>query len=165
MNAKNQKKKDELIADLIRTRQMILTIASSLPTNQQDQVFLGIWSVKHLLAHVTGWDVTNFEAIQAVRKGKLPAFYAFVDHDWKTYNAMLVSKYKKDDFKELISSVQTSHRKLIDLLETIPAEEYERDTSVRFKGCKVTIARLLQAEIKDMKVHYDQIVAFRNGDI
>ena len=44
---------------LIETRRKILDAASSPSPEQQDEVFLGIWSVKDLLAHLAGWNVTN----------------------------------------------------------------------------------------------------------
>ena len=46
---------------LIETRRKILDAASSLSLEQQDEVLLGIWSVKDLLAHPAGWDVTNID--------------------------------------------------------------------------------------------------------
>ena len=91
-----------------------------------------------------------------------PAFYSHYDHDWKTFNASLVAEYKADNFTDLVSSVEDSHQKLIDLLKTVPAEELNRDRGVRFKGYKVTIARTLQVEIDDEKTHHAQIEEFRD---
>ena len=159
---KAQLKKDELIADLIETRRKIVDITSSFSPTEHDQVFLGIWSIKDLLAHLLGWLEANRKAIKAIRAGKLPEFYAYKDRDWQTYNALLVSKYKRGSLPKLMSTMQISHQKLIDLIQTIPAEELEQDKGVRYKGYKVTIARLLQAELKDEKVHCTQIEMFRN---
>ena len=159
---KAQLKKDELIADLIETRRKIIDITSSFSPTEHDQVFLGIWSIKDLLAHLIGWLEANRKAVKAIRAGKLPEFYAYKDRDWQTYNALLVSKYKRGNLGKLMSTMQISHQKLIDSIQVIPAEEFEQDYGVRFKGYKVTIARLLQAELKDEKVHYAQIEMFRN---
>ncbi len=159
---KAQRKKDELIADLIETRRKILDISSSFSPTEQDKVFLGIWSIKDLLAHLIGWLEANRKAVKAIQSGKLPEFYAYKDRDWQTYNARLVRKYKRDGLAELISTLQASHQKLIDSIQSISAEELEQDYGVRFKGYKVTIARLLQAELKDEKVHYTQIEMFKN---
>ena len=158
---KAQRKKDELIADLIETRRKIIEITSSFSPTEQDQVFLGIWSIKDLLAHLIGWLEANRKAVKAIRSGKLPEFYAYKDRDWQTYNARLVRKYKRESLAELVSALQVSHQKLIDSIQAIPTEELERDYGVRFKGYKVTIARLLQAELKDEKEHYTQIEMFK----
>jgi hypothetical protein len=51
--------------------------------------------------------------------------------------------------------------KLTQLPETVPAEEFEADKGVRFKGYKVTIARVIQGELDDEQTHYAQIEEFR----
>jgi len=112
------------------------------------------------VAHLVGWDYTNLKAVKEIRAGKLPSFYAYYDRDWETYNARLVKKYKRDDFAALVSLVVESHQKLIDFLQTIPADEFDTDTAVRFKGSKVTIARLLRFESADEETHYKQIRRF-----
>jgi hypothetical protein len=73
------RKKACLLSDLKETRQKILAQMSSLTDEQQDQVFLGIWSVKDLLAHITGWDDTNLAAVNSVQAGQVPVFYEHRD--------------------------------------------------------------------------------------
>lgn len=152
--------KNEIISKLIETRQEILNTASALSSKEQNEVFLGIWSAKDLLAHLVGWDFTNLEAAKQILAGELPDFYNYHDRDWKTYNARLVAEHRKEDFAELLSSVKDSLQKLSSLLETIPAEEFDKDRGIRAGGYKVTIARLLQAEINDERTHYSQIKEF-----
>ncbi len=74
----------------------------------------------------------------------------------------MVAEYKRDDFADLFSSVEDSHQKLVVFLKTIPAEEFDKDKGVRFKGYKVTIAGLLRVEIDDEKTHHRQIEGFRD---
>ncbi len=74
MNSKAQGKKDEIISGLVETRRQILDTASSLSLAEQDEIFLGVWSVKDLLAHLVGWDFTNLEAAKAILAGKTPDF-------------------------------------------------------------------------------------------
>ncbi len=163
MSAKAQAKKAEIISELVEARRRILNAVSSLPAEKQDEVFLGVWSVKDLLAHLVGWDFTNLEAAKALLTGELPEFYSYRDRDWKTYNARLVAKYKRDDFAELLASVEDSLQKLVAFLETVPAEEFDKDRGVRYRRYKVTIARLLQADTRDVKTHYQQIEEFRQA--
>jgi len=164
MSAKAQAKKEEMISELIETRRRILDAASSLPPDKQDEVFLGVWSVKDLLAHLAGWDFTNLQAAKTLLSGQLPEFYSYHDRDWKTYNARLVAEYKRDDFAELLSSVKDSLEKLVAFLETVPAGEFDKDSGVRYKRYKVTIARLLRAETRDEKTHYKQIEEFGKSE-
>jgi len=160
MSATARTTKDDIISGLVETRRKILDAASSLPPEKQDRVFLGVWSTKDLLAHLVGWDFTNIEAVGALLAGKLPDFYSYHDPDWRTYNARLVKEYKKDDFAELLSSVEDSLQELVDCLADVPAEEFDKDRGVRSGRYKVTIARILQAEIDDEKTHHTQVKEF-----
>lgn len=153
-------RKDQILSSLVEARQNILAEVFRLSEANQNRVFLGIWSTKDLLAHLVGWDYTNLDAVNEVLAGKLPTFYAHHDHDWKTYNAMLVAKYKRDSFEDLIALIKSSHRQLVEFLQTISPEVFNKDFGVRFHGYKVTVQRLLETEAKDEKIHLQQIVDF-----
>lgn len=155
-----QARKEKLMADLVETRGQILDAASSLSPAEQDEVFLGTWSVKDLLAHLVGWDFANLESVRAILDGQLPGFYTHYDRDWQGFNAGLIAEYRVDDFAALVASVTDSHRQLLDFVATVPAEAFDDDRGVRFRGYKVTIGRTLQAEADDEKTHCAQIKAF-----
>lgn len=153
-------RKDEILRHLVKTRQDILAELSQLSEAQSDQIFLGIWSVKDLLAHFIGWDETNLRAVKSVLKGQVPSFYEHRDREWQTYNAMLVKKYRKGSGQELLATSRESQEKLIKFLQSIPAEYFNKDFGVRFRGYRVTIARLLEAELQDEQTHLKQITDF-----
>ena len=155
-----QEKKDDIISALTEVRRKILHVAYTLPREKQGEVFLGEWSVRDLLAHLVGWDYTNIEATKSILSGELPEFYSHHDRDWASYNAFLVERHKTEDYAEVLHSVEASHRALVDLLATVPEDEFEKDRGIRYNRYKVTIARLLQAEADDEEEHYRQIKAF-----
>jgi hypothetical protein len=165
MNTKAQTKKEQLLAELRETRNSILKEVTPLSVKNQGTIFLGVWSVKDLLAHLAGWDYTNLDAIKAVLAGKLPSFYEYHSRDWQTYNAILIAKYKSDSFKGLLALLENSQQELIEFLQSIVPESFGKDFGVRFRGYKVTIQRLLEAEIKDEQVHCQQIKDFFNGKV
>ena len=151
----------DLISAVIETRTALLNAASQLSFEARDTVFLGVWSVKDLIAHLIGWDFANLAAAKDIQARKLPEFFAHYDEDWKTFNTALVAKYKRDDFEELLTLARDSQGQLIEYLESIPAENIKKDFGVRTKrNYKVTIARLLQAELKDGQEHLKQIQEF-----
>lgn len=153
-------RKNQILSSLIETRQNILAEVSKLSETERNQVFLGVWSVKDLLAHFIGWDETNLHAVKSVLEGQLPAFYEHRDRDWQTYNTILVKKHKKGSFQELLMAVKNTQEKLVEFLQTVPPENFKKDFGVRFRGYKVTIQRLLEAERGDEQTHYQQIVDF-----
>jgi len=71
----HEEKKARLLNSLLNVRGRILAKASKLSSDDEDEVFLGTWSIKDLLAHLAGWDVTNLEAARDILKGELPGFY------------------------------------------------------------------------------------------
>lgn len=159
IQTKAEVKKHQVIAARIEVRRQILEVAAALPEEKQDAVFLGVWSVKDLLAHLVGWDAANLEAARAIRTGRLPAFYAHYDYDWRAYNSQLVLRYRQEDYALLMSSVEVSHRRLIRYLKTIPPEEFDQDVGLRFKRYRVTIAGELEVEMRDEQVHLAQMQA------
>jgi len=160
MNTKAQAKKEWILSEMQKVRSELLTEVATLSRKERDTIFLGIWTVRDMLAHLVGWDYANLEAAKSVLAGKLPAFYGYKDRDWQTYNAMLVKKYKNNNFRELRATVRRSQKKLVDYVQTIPPEYFNKDFGVRFRGYKVTIQRLLEADIKDVQIHHQQIVDF-----
>lgn len=155
--------KERVLEALAEVRKNILAEASALSGEERARVFLGTWSVMDLLAHLAGWDETNISAAGEVMAGQVPSFYAAHDRDWRAFNAMLVSKYKRADFNELMALVRQSHSRLLEFVEGIPPETFQKDFGVRFHGYKVTIQRLLEAEAKDEIVHLEQIAQFRRS--
>jgi hypothetical protein len=153
-------RKEQIMSVWMETRQEFLAEVSNLSKEQCEQVFLGIWSVKDVLAHVIGWDFTNLDAMKSVQAGQVPAFYEHKDRDWQAYNAMLVKKHKKGSMESLLASVKTSQNKLMQFLKAVPPDQFNKDFGVRFRGYKVTIQRLLEADTKDVQVHLQQIVDF-----
>lgn len=147
-----QAEKNAIIAGLLEARSKLLAEVRFLPAGAEDEVFLGTWSVKDLLAHLIGWDVTNLEAVGEILAGKKPAFWQHYDRDWQSYNARLVAEHKQDDLAELLTSIEASHRRLIDFLDSVPADDYTRNTK---------IGRLLRTEARDEEEHCRQVRAFR----
>ena len=160
MNLKIEAKRDQILSEFINVRKGILETVCEYPATIHEQVFLGYWSIKDLLAHLIGWDFTNLDAARDVQCGRLPNFYTYIDKDWRSYNALLVIQYKRDDYNALLACTKDSQKQLTAYLETLPVENFFKDWGVRYKGIKVTISRLLVAETKDEKVHLAQVKAF-----
>lgn len=155
-----QEKKEQLLAALVDVRRQILEAACALPVEKRNQAYLGEWDIFALLAHLAGWDHTNLQAIEQIRAGQVPAFYQYIGRDWREYNAYLVATYRLDDLEELVNSVHSAQQELLARVVEFPPVELFRDRDVRYKGYKITIARLLEAELKDERVHLDQLIAF-----
>ena len=149
-----QAEKDGVIGGLVGARTKILDAVRLLSPAQQDEVFLGEWSVKDLLAHLVGWDRTNREAVGEILAGKKPSFWVHYGRGWQSYNVRLVTEYRRDDLAEMIATVEQSHRELIDYLQSVPADEYLK---------RKPIGTLLRVEATDEEEHCQQVEQFSAG--
>ena len=153
-------RKAQLLDGLEQARNRILVEVSTLLPEQRSEAFLGTWSSYELVAHLIGWDYTSIQAIADIQAGQLPQFYAHRDRDWQTYNAHLVREYSKDNWEELMAAVAASYQCLVAVLRALPADEFYKDRGLRFRGWKVLIGRLVEADIKDVTTHAGQVRAF-----
>lgn len=161
MKSTLETKSQELIADLVAARSKVLEAALALPPAAQDEAFLGVWSAHDIVAHLIGWDHANLEAVEAIRVGRLPAFYAAYDPDWRTFNAGLVMRHKCPTLELTALDAHESHRTLVEVLEALTSGDLNRDYGIRSaRGRRVTIAMLLSAEAQDEHKHAGQIIAF-----
>jgi hypothetical protein len=150
----------DLVSRQQKIRDQIAATAWQLPAAARDDVFLGTWSVKDLIAHLIGWDYANTAAISEILAGQLPSFYQFADRDWQCFNAKLVAQYSREGLEDLLQDLRASQTAFANALLTLPESELNSDHAVRYKGWKVTIGRLIQAELGDEEAHLEQLSEF-----
>jgi hypothetical protein len=155
-----EKRKADTISGLRDARERILALAAILKHDQRDEIYLGTWSAREVLAHLAGWLETNVQATNEILAGEVPSFYEYADKDWASYNALLVSKYALDDFEELLLVFRETHNRFLGIVEGIPATDLWMDRGIHTRGSKVTIGRLLEAELQDEEEHYLQLRQF-----
>jgi len=154
-------KKQRLLAGLAGARHEVLAAARDLPRAEQDTVFLGSWSVHDIVAHLIGWDHANREAVEAIRSGRLPAFYARYDRDWRAFNAELVAQHTQRTLGETVAQARASHEALLAALPALAAADITWDYGVRSPGRRrATIPILLKVESRDERKHAEQIREF-----
>lgn len=157
MATKLNERKHQLIGGLVQARTKVLQAVRVVLPSRADEIFLGIWSLQDLLAHLEGWDYTNLQAVQEILVGKPPTFFQYSDKDWRSYNQRLVEQYKRPSLEQLLAELDTSHRQLIAYLESLPARDVANGKVKRETGRSVTIRNLLQAEARDETRHAEQI--------
>jgi hypothetical protein len=160
MSTSLEEQKSQLIGGLVEARSKIMQAVRAVPLGRSDEVFLGVWSLRDLLAHLEGWDFTNLQAVEDILAGLPPAFFQYYDKDWGSYNRRLVEEYKRSDFEQLLVEIDASHRQLIAYLDALPARELVHGKVKRETGRSVTIRNLLRAEARDETIHAEQIRAY-----
>ncbi len=158
-------RKTELIDELVEARNSLIRAAQLIPEEKCDEVFLGIWCIKDLLAHLIGWDVTNLQAVQEILSGQAPGFFLYYDKDWQSYNAGLVQEYRIEPFEALLAKAEESHAQWIQYLQTLPADDVVNGKSRSPKGRTITIRNLLVTEANDERKHAEQVRAFHPAPV
>lgn len=157
MRTTRDEKKRALLDGMIAARRELLSAARCFPKDEADTPFLGIWSVKDLVAHLIGWDHTNLEALTQILAGQYPTFFRYYDKDWATYNQQLVRTYSQPALSALLEDAQASHVRLVTFLEALPPDVVVKGKARSEGGRTVTIANLLRAETADEGTHAAQI--------
>jgi hypothetical protein len=153
-------KKRAMIDDLVMARTAILELARTFPGELEAEHFLGVWSIKDLIAHLIGWDKTNIEAITEIMEGNYPTFLRYYDKDWKTYNEQLVRVYRKASLAALLKDAEASHGQFMAFLDALPADTVVKGKVRSETGRTITIANLLRAEATDERGHAIQVGIF-----
>jgi hypothetical protein len=161
MRTTAEARKRALIDELAQQRRALLAEIESLPDERLEEIFLGEWCLKDLLAHLVGWDYTNREAIEQILSGQTPAFFQYYDKDWRSYNARLVAQYRCEPFGALLEAAQRSQQALIDLLEGLAAQDVLSGKAATPSGRTVRVSGLLRAEASDEGDHAAQIRAWK----
>ena len=139
----------------VRTK--FVRFIESVPEHQWDEVFLGTWCLRDLVAHLIGWDMENAKSVQEILEGKLPRCFDYWDENWVSYNDILVKRYKRGGKKELLGAMGHSHIAYVTQLENIPDELFDKDIGLRWKNYVLTPAVNAEYETQDEEMHTDQI--------
>ena len=97
-------------------------------------------------------EITNIQAVEQIRSGNVPEFYQYAGPDWRDYNAQPVAKYRMDELEPLLNFVRATQQTLLKIIIDLQPEELYIDRGIRIRSYRITIARLLEAELKDERV-------------
>lgn len=138
-----------LLDELADARREFVEQASRMDPPLRKVIFPDGWTVLDMLAQMAGWDDANRQAIDAIRSGKLPDFYEYAERGWVTLNSRFARDYKRGSLEELVEQARHTRQALVDALEAVPPEDLHRDFKVRFRRTRITIDRLLRAQVVD----------------
>jgi hypothetical protein len=93
----------------------------------------GEWSVRDIIAHVTWWEeeaLTHLPFI--VSGGKAPRYsvtYGGID----AFNALMTEQKRNLSLSEVLREQEDTHRRLINLIQTVPEDQITRETRFRHR--------------------------------
>lgn len=149
--------KKDVLSKLQVTRKKLVILLFSVPENRWNEVFLGKWSLRDVVAHLIGWDIENAKSVNEVLSGQLPSCFKNWDDNWASYNDLLVDRYKKGEKKELLSELDRVHGIYMKVFDNISEEIFSKDIGLRWQNYIITPSVNAEYEAQDEELHTKQI--------
>jgi hypothetical protein len=91
----------------------------------------GAWSVHDIIAHVTTWDEEALKHLPSILEGERPPRYSVTYGGIDAFNAATTERKRGLSVSEVLRQLDDTHRRLVDFVQSVPEEEFVRDTRFR----------------------------------
>jgi hypothetical protein len=91
----------------------------------------GAWSIRDLIAHVTIWEEETLKLLPEILQGRRLARYSTTYGSIDAFNHMAIQGTRGLSLSQVLKQQQASHRRLLDLLQTVSEDEFATDTRFR----------------------------------
>jgi len=120
-----------------------------------DEVWLGTWSIKDIVAHILGWQTEMAPALERITRGERPIPEGVSYEDVDAWNARFAAARRGTEASDLLLDLDKSHERFMHLADAVPEERFQVGRTA------YTIVNLNSAH--HYKEHGDQIRAWRES--
>ena len=110
--------REDLIAILERSRSKMMAQLKLIDLNRN---IYPLWTIREMLAHLSGWDDSVIAFIQSLLKGQVPATPAVIGID--AYNAETIARRAGLDYDHVYREYIETRKIMLNLIQEIPKEE------------------------------------------
>jgi len=111
--------KREMLEHLIRAREELLAAIEGLSETEMTMLpVAGVWTIKDILAHISGWAAWDLAGIGTILAGERPDFSAIQDVD--TFNGRLVAERSTWSLDQVLAEMRDTQVALQRLLTGMP---------------------------------------------
>ncbi len=114
--------REELIETLNRARNTMLPLLAEIDLNRK---IYPLWTIREMLAHLSGWDDAVIAFMNSLIAGNIPATPAARGID--VYNAETVATREGLDYDHIYREYIQTRKVVLDLLEKIPEEKITQE--------------------------------------
>ena len=116
------------------------------------RVWLGTWSVREILVHVSGWHREMTPALARVARGEA-AYPAGTYDDFDAWNARFVERRAGVKVADVLAELDASHRDFVRAAATVPDEHFAAGGAARdlFEGTGPGHYREHTAQIREWR--------------
>jgi len=95
-----------------------------LTEEQMTQVWLGMWGVREILIHISGWHRGMSVALERVARGEQPYPPGTYD-DFDAWNARFVEEKAGVKVTDVLAELEVSHRNFLRVAAAVPEPHFE----------------------------------------
>ena len=136
-----------LIDRLKEKREVIESLVHKTPLDKE--IYTG-WTIKELVAHMSGWDDVIIEALQAHTRGEPVS--TTVTRGVNAYNASTVHTRESLDFDHVVREWRITREALIQALNDLPDEKFNQALTFPW-GESGTVAYLIEIFVEHEEFH------------
>ncbi|MDY6878329.1 MAG: DinB family protein [Chloroflexota bacterium] len=117
--------KQSVLDHLTRARAALLVAIEGLSETEMTTLpVAGVWTIKDILAHISGWAAWDLVGIRAILTGERPNFLVIQDVD--AFNARLVAERSTWSLEQILAEMRDTQSALQELLISMPDEDLFR---------------------------------------
>jgi len=94
---------------------------------------MGDWSVKDILAHLTWWEEEALKHLPLIIKEGRPTRYSTQYGGIDAFNALMRERKQDLSLADVLQQQEETHRRLINYLQSVPEEQFTRETRFRHR--------------------------------
>lgn len=149
---------ERLLERLDRARRAMQAVLTDIDTEAE---IYPQWTIKHILAHIGGWDEVATAALRAHAAGDTPALLAIRGID--AYNDYLVAQCDTDTYEQVVSNWKLARRQFKAAISEMPPERLREPLLLPWGG-EGNIARIVAILTDHEKEHATDILAFLSAE-
>lgn len=145
--------KDELLNEAAREYKAFFEALQGLNEEQLTEVWLGVWSIKDIVAHIVGWHREIGPALERIARGEKPVPDGVRYDDVDAWNDRFVAARRGLPVTDMLLELDKSHEYFMHAANAVPPERLQPER---------TAWKLVdQNSVHHYREHGSQILAWR----
>lgn len=151
-------KRDELIAAYENSRAKMIAHLDEIDKNRK---IYPLWTIREILAHLSGWDDATITYIRAVLDGKEPGITSAVQ-SLDIYNAETVSTREGLDYDHIYREYIETRKVLLDLIRRYPEDWVNKNFTLPW-GPQGSLADMVETFAPHEEEHAEDVHKLMQG--
>ena len=121
---KEPETKDELLNQAARDYKAFHETLAGLNEEHMNEVWLGTWSIKDIVAHVSGWHREMGPALERLARGEKPIPQGVSYDDTDAWNAKFAAARRSEPVADVLLEFDKSHEYFMHAAAGVPADRF-----------------------------------------